>query len=125
MPKLKAEKPVPVEIIPSPAMRAQTVADMGTIQTLVAKQVAEILAKSDSAVFEPFFRSRQVAYELRRLQSVPEQRVHSLRYERFGCMICRGSERPHGGLGMCDKCYQQEFQIRKRLIRELQGEERS
>jgi hypothetical protein len=122
MQKLRTKKQN-VEIIPSPAMRARTVADIGTIQTLVAKQVAEILAKSDSAVFEPFFRSRQVAYELRRLQSIPEQRVHSLRYERFGCMVCRGTERPHGGLGMCDKCYAREFQIRKRLIRELHGEE--
>jgi hypothetical protein len=116
------------EIILSPAMQALTLVDRGTIQKLVVQQVAEILAKSDSAVFEPFFRARQVAYELRRLQSIPEQRVHSLRFERLGCMICRGgrgADRPHGGLGMCDRCYAQEFQIRKRLIRELQGEERS
>lgn len=125
MPKLKAEKPVPIEVIPSPAMQAQTLVDIGTIKTLVAQQVAEILAKSDSAVFEPFFRTRPVAYQLRRLQSIPEQRVHSLRYERLGCMICQGCERPHGGLGMCDKCYAREFQLRKRLIRELEGEERS
>jgi hypothetical protein len=125
VPKLKVKKSIPIEVMLSPAMQAQTVADVGTIQTLVAKQVAEILAKSESAVFEPFFRSRQVAYELRRLQSIPEQRVHSLRYERFGCMICNMAERPHGGLGMCDKCYAREFQIRKRLIRELHGDEKS
>jgi hypothetical protein len=125
MSKLKTEKLTPVEVILSPAMQAQTVADVGTIQTLVAREVAEILAKSDSAVFEPYFRTRHVAYELRRLQSIPQQRVHSVRYKRFGCMICYGTERPHGGLGMCDRCYAREFQLRKRLIRELEGEGKS
>jgi hypothetical protein len=46
-------------------------------------------------------RSRQVAYELRRLQSIPEQRVHAVRYEQGGCMVCTRSDTPHGGLGMC------------------------
>ena len=108
-------------------MQAQTVVDRATIQKLVEQQVAETLAKSDNAVFEPFFRVKQVANVLRRLQSIPEQRVHSVRFERLGCMICRGgrgADRPHGGLGMCDRCYAQEFQIRRRLIRELQREER-
>jgi len=39
-------------------------------------------------VFEPFFRSRQVAYELQRLQTVSEQRKFTIYFERYGCLVC-------------------------------------
>jgi hypothetical protein len=47
----------------------------------VARQVAEMLTKSETAIFDPFFRNRQVACTLRRLQSIPEQGVHAVRSE--------------------------------------------
>jgi hypothetical protein len=112
-------EPVRAEIILSPAMQSQTLVDRTTIEDLVKRQVAEMLAKSETAIFEPFFRSRQVRYELRRLQSIPEQRVHALRYERFGCMVCKRDDKPHMGLGMCGTCYNREFQLRKKLLKEL------
>jgi len=100
-------------------MQSQTLVDRTTIEDLVKRQVAEMLAKSETAIFEPFFRSRQVAYELRRLQSIPEQPAHALRYERLGCIVCKRDDKPHGGLGMCWTCYNREFQLRKNLLREL------
>lgn len=112
-----------VELILSPAMQAQTQVDLGTIQQLVAKQVAEIRVREDSAIFEPFFRSRQVAYELRRLQSIPEQRVHAIRYERYGCMICKTTERIHAGLGMCGRCYGRERALRTRILNDMMSSE--
>jgi hypothetical protein len=112
-------EPVHAELILSPAMQSQTLVDRATIKKLVEQQVAEMLAKSETAIFEPFFRSRQVAYELRRLQSIPEQRVHALRYERLGCMVCKRDDKGHGGLGMCETCYNRESQLRKKLLREL------
>jgi hypothetical protein len=63
-------EPSHAELILSPAMQAQTVVDRATLEEMVARQVAEMLTKSDTAVFEPFFRNRQVAYALRRLQSI-------------------------------------------------------
>lgn len=81
-------KPARAELILSPAMQAQTLVDRATLEEMVARQVAEMLTKSDTAIFEPFFRSRQVRYALRRLQSIPEQRVHAVRYEQ-GCMVAR------------------------------------
>jgi hypothetical protein len=77
-------------------MQSQTLVDRTTIEDLVKRQVAEMLAKSETAIFEPFFRSRQVMYELRRLQNIPEQRVHALRYEPFGCMLCKRGDKGHG-----------------------------
>ena len=110
---------VHAELILSPAMQSRTLLDKATIEKLVERQVDEMLAKSETAVFEPFFRNRQVKYALRRLQSIPEQRVHALRYERFGCMVCKRDDKPHGGLGMCGTCYNREFQLRKKILREL------
>jgi hypothetical protein len=112
-------EPVHAELILSPAMQAQTLVDRATVEEIVKRQVAEMLTKSETAVFEPFFRSRQVAYELRRLQSIPEQRVHAVRFERFGCMVCKREDKGHGGLGMCETCYNRESQLRKRLLREV------
>jgi len=124
MPKQNKElaqraEPVHAELILSPAMQSQTLVDRATIEKLVEQQVAEMLAKSETAVFEPFFRSRQVAHELRRLRSIPEQRVHALRFERHGCMVCKRDDKGHGGLGMCETCYNRESQLRKRLFREV------
>jgi hypothetical protein len=110
---------VHAELILSPAMQSQTLLDKVTIEKLVERQVAETLAKSETAVFEPFFRNRQVNYALRRLQSIPEQRVHALRYERFGCMVCKRDDKPHMALGMCGTCYNRESQLRKKLLKEL------
>jgi hypothetical protein len=112
-------EPVCAELILSPAMQSQTLVDRATIEKLVERQVAEMLTKSETAVFEPFFRNRQVAYALRRLQSIPEQRVHALRYERLGCMVCKRDDTPHMSLGMCETCYNRESQLRKRFLREL------
>jgi hypothetical protein len=100
-------------------MQSQTLVDRGTVEEMVARQVAEMLTKSETAIFEPFFRNRQVAYALRRLQSIPEQRVHSVRYEQGGCMVCTRSDTAHGGLGMCTRCYSREFQVRTRIPRKL------
>jgi hypothetical protein len=110
---------VHAELILSPAMQSQTVVDRATVEEMVARQVAEMLTKSETAIFEPFFRNRQVAYALRRLQSIPEQRVHALRYERLGCMVCKRDDEPHNSLGMCHRCYSRESQLRKKLLKEL------
>jgi len=107
------------EIIFSPGMIRRTQVDASTLQKLVQQQVAEALAQRDAAVFEPFFRSRQVAYELRRLQSVPEQKKWSVYYERHGCQQCKSADLIHAGNGYCPRCYSRMCQILKGIIREL------
>jgi hypothetical protein len=34
-------------------------------------------------------------------------------------MVCTRSDTPHGGLGMCTRCYCREFQVRTRILRKL------
>jgi hypothetical protein len=80
------------------------------------RALADALEASPNFTLSKF---RQVAYALRRLQSIPEQRVHAVRYEQRGCMVCTRSDTPHGGLGMCTRCYSREFQIRTRILRKL------
>ena len=107
------------EIISSPGVIRRTQVDTGTIQKLVQQQVAEVLAQREAAVFEPFFRSRQVAYELRRLQSVPEQKKWSVYFERHGYQQCKRADLIHAGNGYCPCCYSRMGYILKGIIREL------
>jgi len=88
----------------------------------VQQKVAEILAARDEFLFEPWFRSRQVAYELRRLQTVPEKQKWTVWYEREGCLACGGRERPHGGNGLCSNCYVRISQALKSIVRQLTEE---
>jgi hypothetical protein len=60
---------------------------------VVQKEVAKIMAERDALVFEPFFRSRQVAYELKRLQTVSEQKKFTIGYKRYGCIDCKTEDR--------------------------------
>lgn len=100
-------------------MLADTNVKRSQIQKLVQQQVAEILAKRDDFVMEPWFRTRQVAYELRRLQTVPERKSWRLVYEWGGCIICKGSELPHAGNGMCPRCRSRIHQLKRSAEREI------
>jgi hypothetical protein len=95
-----------VELLSSPAaiVRESTGVDEAKFHQLVQLKVAEIMAERDAVVFEPFFRSRQVAYELKRLQTIPEQTKFSVAFARYGCMICETRERIHAGNGLCTDC---------------------
>jgi hypothetical protein len=109
-----------VELIPSPStiVRERTGIDNDAIMRLVREKVAEIMAERDAIIFEPFFRSRQIAYELKRLQTMPEQRKWSVRFERLGCLICQTMKGIHVGCGLCQKCYQRTFAELSQIIAE-------
>src|ERR1700693_1343733 len=114
-----------IELIPSPATlhRERTGFDKAELTRLVQEKVAEIMAERDAIVFEPFFRSRQVACELKRLQNIPEQQKFTVSFERYGCMICETRERIHGGNGMCTLCHAKWFARLTQIIAEgIKGE---
>ena len=114
--KTKA-KPVAIEVIPSPARAA---IDQDLLDKLVQQKVAEILTARDEFIFEPFFRSRQVSYEIRRLQTVSERKKWSIYYQRHGCVCCKESKRPYaGGCGMCTRCYDRVIKDLRVIVREL------
>ena len=91
------------------------------VNRLVDLRVAEILAGRDR--FQPYFQSRRLYQELRKLQSVPERRAWAVHYERHGCTHCDTKERPHGSCGMCRRCYP-KIDGQKRAIEKELGKER-
>lgn len=109
-----------IEVLPSPAaiVRMKSGVDQAALAEEVRKQVVEIMAERDALVFEPFFRSRQIAYELKRLQSVPEQEKFSISFERYGCICCETQERIHAGNGMCNICHAKWFYRWTQIIAE-------
>jgi hypothetical protein len=120
---MNRSKPVEAELISSVDSILRRGTDEATLNRLVQQKVAEIMAERDVIVFEPFFRSRQIAYELKRLQSVPEQRKWTVFFDRYGCLICETRKRIHMGNGMCDRCYPRIFNTLKQIIREgISGE---
>jgi hypothetical protein len=114
-----------IEVLPSPAeiVRWRSGVDESELHRAVQEKVAEIMADRDAFVFEPFFRSRKIAYELKRLQTIPEQQKWSVYFERRGCLICQTRERIHIGCGMCQNCYPRIFRELTQIIAEgLTGE---
>lgn len=109
-----------VELIPSPAaiVRARTGMDKAELERVVQQKVAEVMAQRDAFIFEPFFRSRQIAYELKRLQTIPEQEKWSTFYERKGCLRCETRAEIHAGCGMCRNCYQRTFTELTQIVAE-------
>jgi hypothetical protein len=116
-------KKTEIEILPSAQELLRGSIRQEELRKLVQQQVAEIMAERDALAFEPFFRSRQVAYELKRLQSVPEQEKFSIGYERYGCIDCKTQDRPHAGNGLCNTCRVKWFHRFAQIIAEgIKGE---
>lgn len=112
-------KVVKAELLPSPESILRPGVDKTVIDRIVQQKVAEIMAEREAATLEPFFRSRQIAYEIRRLQTVPEQESWHVFFERRGCLYCHSKERIHGGCGMCVRCYPRIIREKQKIIREL------
>jgi len=108
-----------IELLPSPAEIARMPVERAELNRLVEQRVAEILHARDEFMFEPFFRSRQIACELKRLQTVKEQEKWQVYYQRFGCLRCDTTERIHVGNGMCDRCYPNTYGRLKQILGEL------
>jgi hypothetical protein len=112
-----------IEVLLSPQETRRAPVQRAELERLVEKKVAEIMAERDALIFEPFFRSGQVAYELKRLQTVPEQEKFSVSYERYGCMICETHATPHAGNGLCQHCRGKWFRRLTQIIGEgMKGE---
>jgi hypothetical protein len=98
---------IQVELIPAsrtaPAMQRALDAK-AMLKKLVEQQVAEALANRDDLLFQPFLQSKRVSDELRRLQTVPEQRKWSVYHARYGCLVCESKKTGHASCGMCVLC---------------------
>ncbi len=71
----------------------------------VELKVAQAFAHREDAIWQPYYQSRRVAQEWKRLQSVREQQKWPIYYEQWGCDSCGTMDRPHAALGRCLPCY--------------------
>ncbi len=115
---MSSSKDVKIELLPTRDSVLRTGIDEKTLTLLVKEKVAEIMADREAIVFEPFFRSRQIAYELKRLQTMPEREKWSVYFGRYGCLICETRKRIHVGNGMCNSCYSRTFNSLKQIVSE-------
>ncbi|MEP6913828.1 MAG: hypothetical protein ABI923_13790 [bacterium] len=115
---MSSSKDAKIELLPSRDSILRAGIDEKTLTLLVKEKVAEIMADRDAIVFEPFFRSRQIAYELKRLQTMPERQKWSVYFGRYGCLICETRASIHVGNGMCNSCYSRTFNSLKQIVSE-------
>ena len=58
------------------------------IEEMVKQKVAEIMVRQDDLAFQPFFLAKKVSDQIKRLQSVSEQRAWSRVFGKYGCIVC-------------------------------------
>lgn len=109
---------VTVEIV-APDQRKKAEQIEAYIGEMVNRKVAEIMARQDLAVMQPFFESKKIADELRRIQTAPDWHKFRVYYERWGCLVCATRTEIHRSLGMCPRCYRRTNARLKTICKEL------
>jgi hypothetical protein len=119
MSKRKDVQAVRVEILPPASRRdpRSILVDEKKLLKLVDRRFAQLQARRDEFVFQPFFERKKVSDEIRRLQSVPEQRKWGLYFQRFGCLRCGTRQHIHTNCGMCSRCAHLVYSRLTRIIR--------
>ena len=77
----------------------------------------EIVRDDADEIFEPFFQPKTISAEIRKRQTVPQQRKWHAYFEKWSCLICARKDRPHVCLGMCAACYQRTSQRLQSVLR--------
>jgi hypothetical protein len=107
---------VRAEIVPTDLMPRLN--PMELVRQMVQREVQKLTADREAFVFEPFFRSKRVTDEIRRLQTMPELHKWSHYYQEFGCIARCGVEtRIHTGLGFCEVCHSETYRRLKSVMR--------
>ena len=88
-----------------------------------AVEIAETTGARPDEILEPFFQGRAVSTEMKRLQTVPEQRKWHYYFDKFGCLICQQKDRPHVSLGMCTYCSRRTAARVRSVLRPLEKAE--
>jgi hypothetical protein len=100
----KSDAIVRVEIVPStPLFKSREAAE--ALKNFVQAEFARCMANREDLVFQPFFQAKKVSDEIRRMQTIPEQRKWALYFKKWGCLVCRSQQAPHSSCGMCGDCH--------------------
>src|ERR1022692_1426555 len=92
---------IPVEIVP----RDLEFDFKRMVAQFVEEQVREAMSHKTDSAFQPFFQTREIAREIKRRQTVTEQKKFLYAFEDWGCLVCGTRGRPHRSLWMCSQCY--------------------
>ena len=99
---------------PAPNVRAQ-------LEAFIEHKIAEMMG-GDAGVFEPFFQPKKIADEIRKLQTVPQQRKWHDYYLEWGCLVCQKKNWPHTSNGMCQACHSRTLARLKTILRSTENE---
>lgn len=76
------------------------------LERLVHKVVAEVKGNREDLLLRPFFDTKRVSDEIRRIQTFPERLKWAVYFERHGCLVCGTKSASNARCGMCSNCYQ-------------------
>ena len=102
--KRKNEEAALARILKPELVSADKQPSLELVQQLVQQQVAEALVQRDGLLWEPWFRQRAVADEIRKLQTVQERKFWPIFFSVYGCFVCKTKDRMHAGNGCCTSC---------------------
>lgn len=122
MPRKTKSKATRVEIVPLNLVESNAEAQRN-LKLEIARMVEETVQQAMSgrgAELQPFFGSKEVAYEIKRRQTVHEQNKFTYYFEDWGCMVCGYHKTRHAGCGMCLVCYSRIKERLKASLRKRQ-----
>jgi len=88
------------------------------LERLVHKKVAEIMGNREDLLLRPFFDTKRVSDEIRRIQTIPERLKWAVYIERHGCLVCGTKSASNARCGMCSTCYQRTGNRLRRIVAE-------
>ena len=102
----------------APLSRVEQAAEFKRLIAEVVDERVKAAMSGPHSIFEPWFGSKEVAHEIKRRQTVAEQRKFVNCYAKHGCAICSTKSVPHGALAMCERCYHRLADRLKSAVRE-------
>ena len=98
MPKKNNAVEILKPLRPAPNIRAQ-------LDAYIEQKIAEIIGADKTGLFQPFFQRKEIAREIKKLETVPQQRKWHSYFDEWGCLVCAEKDRQYVSGGMCAACY--------------------
>ena len=94
----------------APNIRAQ-------LDAYIEQKIAEMVGADFTGILEPFFQRKAIAHEIRKLQTLPQQRKWSNYFAEWGCLVCAKKDVPYQATGMCVACHQRTLRRLQTILR--------
>jgi hypothetical protein len=94
----------------APNIRAQ-------LDAYIEQKITAMIGADETGIFEPWFQRQSIATEIKKLQTVPQQRKWYNYFNEWGCLICQSKDGRYAAEGMCNACYQRIKQRLQTILR--------